>query len=743
MAEIDLDLGTPQIFDSVVYTDSGSTGVLVSILVNEPNYGRSYAGFGHTVNGVAYIPVGPFTDDPEAQPVTPDSYGQWFYKAHSKRNHIWAEIIGGTPPYGGISFGLNLPNPNPPEPVQDPAPTDDVNPAVMAAGLSASWVGPIPYAGMLYVIQMDDSATVRIYQFNVDGTGWSVVGDPCPIIGNYNEGSATPWWDGDHTITLAAVDGGSGLPQLVDFDLSDSTWGTPYGTSGGPDLKSVYALYKRPDDSLLLIGEKDYGSEVLPACIYSSGSWGAVFDVAANAVALGYVQPSGLAYQNTNPPKSCIDESGNVYVFFQAKGRTAFPDSTGAGPDSTWYGRAFYQRIATDNSTPAGAGNFLDFPGQDSVVDAGGSFPNFKDGDLAWNTHKGSLTFGAATFRNNGGDCFGKPTFIGDKLIIPIRRKIPGSSGFYDVNTDEQLNTYCTLLVGDSLPTPTFTEVTQSVEPGVATTSLNKCDAVGRAFYDPGTSVLSVVYLYSTIITPDPASTNNTALQRAVRLCQCQDVTGDPESWVWKSTTIYDIDNPPSLPAPFGMDAISNVTFALYGSTVIVIADAMFIFGCGSLTGSGVHIFLGLGLGPLAAVRAMFEPEPVEITGSGIPLWPVSVSELQALDTNWEFAVESPGHPTYRFCQNYLGFEWIRLYPAPSTDDRAVCIAGFIKPTDISATHTTIPISPVLGDAVLLAMVSEARLKEGNAQMVDASDAIRQILQFYEKCALAYWGGGL
>ena len=606
-----IDLGSPTAFDSVVYTDGGSTGILISVTVNEVvgddlSANFSSAGFASTVSGTAYASVGPYTEGPFVEPVTPDTYGTSILTANSKRRYVHVTIIGGTPPYGAVSIGQGMPNPGPPAPVLNPAPTDAANPAIMAGGLSASWVGPIQYNGRLYVIQMDDSATTRIYKFNLDGTGWTESGVACPIVGNYGEGSATPWWDGDHTITLAVMDGSSGRPQLADFDLSAETWGAAYGTSGGPPLKSVYALYKRPDGSLLLIGEKSTGAEVLPACVYSAGAWGTPFDVAANVVALGYVQPSGFVYQSTNPPKSCMDAAGNIYVFFQAKGPTAFPNSTGAGPDSTWYGRAFYQRIPVDNSTPSGTGNFLDFPGQDAVVDAGGTFPTFKDGDLSWNVHKGSLA--GQSYRDRGGDCFGKPTFIGSKLIVPIRRKIPGSSGFYDANTDEQLNTYCALLIGDSLPTPTFTKVTHGVEPGVATTSPNKCDAVGRAFYDPGTRVLSVVYLYSTIVTPDIAGDNNTAMQRAVRLCQCQDVTGDPETWTWKSVTIYDIDAPFSLPVPFGMDAVSNVTFTLYGSTVIVIADAMFVFGCGSLTGSGVHIFLGLGLGPIEAVRAMFAP---------------------------------------------------------------------------------------------------------------------------------------
>jgi|GEM_PF-2487343 len=132
-----------------------------------------------------------------------------------------------------------------------------------------------------------------------------------------------------------------------------------------------------------------------------------------------------------------------------------------------------------------------------------------------------------------------------------------------------------------------------------------------------------------------------------------------------------------------------------------------------------------------------------EVDVAGTPLWPTSVSELQALDLNWEDAVATGKTPTSRYCQNYLGFDWIRLYPAPASAGAQIGMAGFVKPDDISASYTTVPTSAVLGDATMLATVAEARLKEGQAQMPEAADAIKQILTFYEKCALAYWGGGL
>ena len=452
---INIDLGASVAFDSIVYTGQGSS---VSVAVNEAIhdgglYDVSSAGQTNVIASTAYIPCGPFADTPTNRPVTPDSYGQHWLTLNSMRRYLVVNVtLAGGETAGTVSVRSGEPAPSPLPPILPPAQTDPANPSIIVGGLSASWIGPVSYKEFLYVAQQSSRSAygaVYIYKFTTDSDTFTVVGGVCPITGNYDYNGATQSWDGDHTITIAAMDGSSQTPWLVDFDLSTETWGAPYGTSGGPGLKSVYALYKRPDASLLLIGMKDAGSADLPACVYSGGAWGSPFDIAVNMVALGYVAP--VAYTGLdalNPPKSCMDMDGNLYVFWQVKGNTVFPSSTGAGPDSTWYGRAFYQRIAADNSTPSGAGNFYDFPGQAAVVDSGGTFPTFKDGDLAWNTFKGSVTAGFGTFTDSGGDCFGKPCIAGTSVIVPIRRKIPASSAFYDANTKEQFDTYCTLYIG-------------------------------------------------------------------------------------------------------------------------------------------------------------------------------------------------------------------------------------------------------------------------------------------------------
>ena len=403
----------------------------------------------------------------------------------------------------------------------------------MAGGLSAAFAGIISYNSAFYAVENSHGGTVYIYK-TTDltagyGATWATVGGACPVSFSFPYLGGTPWFDGDHTITCAVMKDGTQV-ELCDFDLATEAWGIPYGTLTTPTMIGVYALYKRPDDSFLLLGEQD-GSNVLPAAVYASGTWGTPFEVAANMLAL----PSCPAFPAINPPKSCMDDSGNIYVFWQLEGYTVLPDSSAAGAQSAWYGRAFYQRIASDNSVPSGTGDFYDFPGQDTVVDPGGTFPAAKDGDLAWNTTKRNITAGHS-FTGHGGDCFGKPAIVGTSIFIPIRRKIPSTIPFVDPTTDEQLYTYATFYQGAGIPAPVWTELTTGCDPEPQATSTNKCDAVGNALSIA--NFLLMVYLYSNLNPVDPVD-DNTADQSCARLCYCAVTSGVPD-FNWIGFTMYD-----------------------------------------------------------------------------------------------------------------------------------------------------------------------------------------------------------
>lgn len=447
--------------------------------------------------------------------------------------------------YAATSVGALFKPVNPGDPTAPVEPTppetsldqkNNTNPApALAGGLSAAWTGVIGYtSSAFYTVQT--TYNVAIYKstdlFSGTGATWTKVGGDCPAASDYPYIGGTPWFDGASTITVAAMTTG-GHVQLCDFDLVTETWGTPYGDLASPGMIAVYALYKRPDGSFLLIGEQN-GSNVVPAAIYSSGAWGTPFDIAVNMLAL----PGCPSFPATNAPKSCMDSSGNVYVFWQLEGPTIIEDDAHAGAASAWYGRAFYQQVKADNSLPSGAGEFYDFPGQDTVVPTGSAYPVPKDGDLAWNTNKGNIT-GGYIFDNKGGDCFGKPCIVGTSIFVPIRRKIVGTSPFYDANTYEQLYTYATLYEGAGLPTPAWTELATGCDPAPPATSTNKCDAVGNAVATP--NLLWVVYLYSNLNTTGDPTGDNTASQSCARLCCCA-ITGGVPDFNWIGYTIYDRD---------------------------------------------------------------------------------------------------------------------------------------------------------------------------------------------------------
>ncbi len=164
---------------------------------------------------------------------------------------------------------------------------DPGNSPPLPGGLSAAWTGVIAYASNYYTVQIEGGQVWVLKSTDLlsgNGANWDTVGGGCPVVPTYPYIGGAPWFDGDHTITVAALTG-TALVQLCDFDLSTETWGVPYGDLFTSGMIAVYALYKRPDGSFLLIGEQD-GSNVLPACVYASGTWGTPFDIAANMLAL-------------------------------------------------------------------------------------------------------------------------------------------------------------------------------------------------------------------------------------------------------------------------------------------------------------------------------------------------------------------------------------------------------------------------------------------------------------------------
>ena len=602
-----IDFGAPAQFDSIsvsVLVPAHTSKVVRVTVSGCESLGGSFGAYGHTtfpnatspwgggtwtgtaVNDgddpatvAAQISVGPFN---EIQTLTSvyDHFTNQTYScltANSAEQWVLIDVgatVGEAVTVGSIQVGTGMV----PTGSGGPGTQPDTAPAatstiggnfgpVLAGGLSAAWVGIISYNNAFYVVQQTHGGQVFIAKTSDltagYGATWAAVGGDCPITATPPYTGGTPWFDGDHTITVAAI-AAAGYVALCDFDLSTETWGTAYGWIDALGMLAVLSLYRRPDGSFLLIGEQN-GSNVLPAAVYASGAWGAPFEIAANMLALSGC-PSN---PTTNQPKSCMDASGNVYVFWQLEGYTVLPDSTSAGPQSAWYGRAFYQRVATDNSLPSSAGSFYDFPGQDTAVSTGATFPAAKDGDLAWNTTKRNLT-GGHTFTGEGGDCFGKPCIVGTSIFVPIRRKIPGTLPFVDPTTDEQLYTYATFYEGDGLPAPIWTELATGCDPAPPATSTNKCDAVGNAVSI--TNFLLVLYLYSNLGTTDHTD-DNTAAQTCVQFCYCT-VTGGVPDFNWMAVTLYDRDAAvAAFPDANLYKLVFDAILSMVGTAPVVMAD--------------------------------------------------------------------------------------------------------------------------------------------------------------------------
>ena len=146
----------------------------------------------------------------------------------SGQSSAYLELMPGYPAASaGALFGVADP-PDSTNPVVPTPPNPSVNghgnpsdPSPLAGGLSAAWVGVIPYNSVFYTVQ-DEGGQIWILKsedlLNGNGATWATVGGGCPVVPNYPYVGGTPWFDGDHTITIAAMTTG-GYVGLCDFDL--------------------------------------------------------------------------------------------------------------------------------------------------------------------------------------------------------------------------------------------------------------------------------------------------------------------------------------------------------------------------------------------------------------------------------------------------------------------------------------------------------------------------------------------
>jgi hypothetical protein len=149
----------------------------------------------------------------------------------------------------------------------------------------------------------------------------------------------------------------------------------------------------------------------------------------------------------------------------------------------------------------------------------------------------------------------------------------------------------------------------------------------------------------------------------------------------------------------------------------------------------------------LVANQTLYPTLPNQIatiyaSAGGAMLAPSSVAEMEALDDDWEEAAAAD--PT-RWVGNNLGEEFIAVYP-PSNAAGVLTLVYQMHPPNMPVPAAGQPLdlnipAPV-GDYLAVKALAQARLRQGDGQMLDAAQAFTMLGGLYEKCFAAYWGDG-
>ncbi len=141
--------------------------------------------------------------------------------------------------------------------------------------------GPYPRNGNLYALSQDVIGThspPRPWKSTDKGATWTAL----PVETTLTWGQFVYYWNplvASNLITVMAIFSASST-ALVDFDLDTETWGTPYATSGGPQIflgnKSFVTLGKLSNGTVkafYISNDLSNGLDYAEANIAGSGNW--------------------------------------------------------------------------------------------------------------------------------------------------------------------------------------------------------------------------------------------------------------------------------------------------------------------------------------------------------------------------------------------------------------------------------------------------------------------------------------
>lgn len=143
----------------------------------------------------------------------------------------------------------------------------------------------------------------------------------------------------------------------------------------------------------------------------------------------------------------------------------------------------------------------------------------------------------------------------------------------------------------------------------------------------------------------------------------------------------------------------------------------------------------------LVADQAFYELPTLHIAtiyaaADGVYLKPGNVAELEALDDNWE---EAASATPLRWIGDALGLKIIRVYP-PKSATGTLALIYQKHPPDLTPDAAEVKMPAPIGDYLSVKALQQARLRQGDGQMLDAAAALGALGGVYEEAMKAYWG---
>lgn len=365
---------------------------------------------------------------------------------------------------------------------------------------------PIIFGGALYQMLWGNATDhlIKAYKSTDSGATWSLLDSANSPTDN---GIPPRWYldSGSGTVYVAyrASSSSSDTWRFRNFDLNTGTWGSDYGTSGGPNHGKGLQLFLRTDNTLLLVGGSG-GNNTSPtdstvfAIPYdiTGAAWGSEFDPGTGWTGLSHYGDAGKTYSVGSTTSGYVDASGNVGVFFGIA-------SNYVTSPNIWDGRYFYVQISLSNAVVT----TYDFPGQNTLPQ-----------DIDYRPQFGGVVL-----------LEGTP----DTIMLTVNRRDPDTG-----------NLYPGYWLGTPVSSPTWTE-----NPGGGGNGAQglDADATWNGALQPNSIVCgaydgtTVVFLW---ITPDPAGIVFGARIRRSANSNTTNLTSP-----WTAGTIFDMTQ--SAPAGF------------------------------------------------------------------------------------------------------------------------------------------------------------------------------------------------